>query len=320
MNTEEIKESRCDRLTCFITILIYLLFGTWIGLCIFFYIYVESGSTTDGYKLNTKFEIEHLIDVSGVIATFMSSVGLIIIGYLTYKNQKSNAFQVEFDNLLKEHHRTIKETFYQDGNFNFHTQYLLHKISRQNHIENGNNTVVNLKTVSETFIYGREEVSRYFILLYRILDRIDKEVPKNDKKRYSGLLRVCIPHEILLLVAVNALNENFGRYKFLLEKFEFLEHLPVSLRFFKTIRLNSAIYLNNKKTELGEKSLCSFELSYIDSEFKKDISRLQAGNLNRIKIFYETYLDDFLNNLFEEKIWGGNIYRIKYLEAKKAKS
>ncbi|HDR1016117.1 TPA: hypothetical protein QB195_001600, partial [Pasteurella multocida] len=64
----------------------------------------------------------------------------------------------------------------------------------------------------------------------------------------------------------------------------------------------------------------SFELSYIDSEFKKDISRLQAGNLNRIKIFYETYLDDFLNNLFEEKIWGGNIYRIKYLEAKKAKS
>ncbi|MDG2958048.1 putative phage abortive infection protein [Exercitatus varius] len=287
-----------EKLYSFITVLIDLIercavfimgliLGTYLGVCVFFYFY----SSLFDLKIP-----KTLWDVFSGLSTIFSAIGLIWIGFLTYRNQKSNAFQAEFDNLLKEHNKSLSENFYEENKmFNFHANYLLHKITNSN---------ANMQYIAETYIYGREEISRYFILLYRILDRIDTTIPEKDKKRYTGLLRVCIPYEILLLVSINSLNPKFYRYKRLLEKYSMLEHLPLSTRFIIDIRVKTAEYLLTKKKECTSPEF-TFEYSY-DANFEQDISLKYDYLIKEDK--YKNYLSNFKDSLFEKSIWGNNIH------------
>lgn len=275
-----------------IPLFIGIMIGVYIGICLFFYFY------KDMFDLKTP---KTLWDILTSLSGVFSALGLIWIAFLTYRNQKLNAFQTEFDNLLKEHEKSLNSNFYDlDGKLNFHANYLLHKIT---------NSKANLTKISETYIYGREEVSRYFILLYRILDRIDIAVPNEDKKRYTGLLRVCIPYEILLLVSINALNPKFSRYKDLLEKFSILEHLPLSIRFIIGIRVKSAEYLFKKKKENSMADFI-FEFAY-DADFENDI-KLEKRSSEVKKDMYSDYIYKLINEYFEKIIWGENIHIQKY--------
>lgn len=263
--------------------------GIYIGVCFFFYGY------QDWFELQLP---KNLWEIISVVSTIFSAVGLISVGILTYKNQRHNAFQEEFDNLLREHGLLLKKCFYEsDDILNFNASYLLHKVTAKD---------IDFKYVSESYIYGREEVSRYFILLYRILDRIDKGASETDKNRYSGIIRVSIPHEILLLVAINSLNSNFRRYKELLEKFSFLEHLPLSNRFIATIRINNAKYLLNHKKSTPNAELL-FEHRY-DAAYEHDLALERNITCNIYFEEYEHYLSELIHKTFDKNIWGNNIY------------
>lgn len=275
-----------------IPLLIGIIIGAYIGICLFFYFY------KDIFDLKTP---KTLWDILTALSGVFSSLGLIWIAFLTYRNQKLNAFQTEFDNLLKEHEKSLNSNFYNlDGKLNFHANYLLHKIT---------NSKANLTEISKTYIYGREEVSRYFILLYRILDRVDIAVPNEDKKRYTGLLRVCIPYEILLLVSINALNPKFSRYKDLLEKFSILEHLPLSTRFIIDIRVKTAEYLLQKKKE-DSMDAFKFEFGY-DADFENDI-KLKRRPFEVKESIYLDYIYKLIDEYFEKRIWGDNIHIQEY--------
>ena len=271
-----------------IPLFIGVIIGAYIGVCLFFYFY------KDMFDLKTP---KTLWDILTGLSGLFSSLGLIGIAFLTYRNQKLNAFQTEFDNLLKEHEKSLNSNFYNlDGKLNFHANYLLHKIT---------NSKANLTEISKTYIYGREEVSRYFILLYRILDRIDIAVPNEDKKRYTGLLRVCIPYEILLLVSINALNPKFSRYKDLLEKSSILEHLPLSIRFIIDIRVKTAKYLLAKKKE---NPMANFEFDFAyDTDFENDI-KLERRSFEVKKDMYSDYIYKLIDKYCEKRIGGENIH------------
>ena len=277
-----------------ILIFIGVIIGSYIGVCLFFYFY------KDMFDLKTP---KTLWDILTGLSSVFSSVGLVWIAFLTYRNQKLNAFQTEFDNLLKEHEKSLNSNFYNlDGKLNFHSNYLLNKIT---------NSEANLTNVAKIYIYGREEVSRYFILLYRILDRIDIAAPNEDKKRYTGLLRVCIPYEILLLISINSLNPEFSRYKYLLEKFSILEHLPLSAKFISDIRSKTTNYLFDNIKKIGQDSSCfEFNLDY-DSNFFRDIS-LGSMDSQQKEDVYSDYIYSLINTYFHKEIWGENIHIKKY--------
>lgn len=274
-----------------VSFLLGLTIGVYVGLCVFFYFYNSI------FHLNTSISIWEII--SGLSAV-LSAIGLVWVGLLTYRNQKNNAFQMEFDGLLREHSLMLKEIFFDGNKFNFYTYYLLYMASSDK---------VDFKCISERYIYRSEEISRYFILLYRILDRISYEVSNYDtQKRYSGILRVSIPHEILLLVAINSLNENYKKYKILLEKFNFLEHLPISHRFIRNIKYKSARYLNDiKNNQTNEYFFSDYELGDEKGDFDFE-TIMNVLNISDSRSFYQEYLNRLVNESFDRAIWGDNIY------------
>lgn len=71
---------------------------------------------------------------------------------------------------------------------------------------------------------------KFSLLTYQILKLINQSSSDN-KKQYANLLRTCIPFQLLQLLYINIYRpdtEYFQKYKKLLEKFAFLEHMPFS--------------------------------------------------------------------------------------------
>ncbi|WP_336192810.1 putative phage abortive infection protein [Providencia stuartii] len=84
--------------------------------------------------------------------------------------------------------------------------------------------------------------SPYMRLVYRILKYIDENFYRmsdkdftvlevdEEKKQYTSIVRSTIRNDVLFFIAINSLNESFSRYRELLEKFNFFEHLnPVEI-------------------------------------------------------------------------------------------
>lgn len=76
---------------------------------------------------------------------------------------------------------------------------------------------------------------RFFIYLYQILRLIDKQdentISFQDKKRYSNIIRSGLNNSIMQLCFLNSLvidiyDDDFKKYKELLEKYHFFEHMP----------------------------------------------------------------------------------------------
>ncbi|HEM6888778.1 TPA: hypothetical protein U2I30_000161 [Providencia rettgeri] len=86
-------------------------------------------------------------------------------------------------------------------------------------------------------LFQNHVFSPYMRLVYRILKYIDENfyhmsdkdftVQEIDeqKKQYSSIVRSTIRNDILFFIAINSLNESFSKYRKLLEKFDFFEHL-----------------------------------------------------------------------------------------------
>lgn len=75
----------------------------------------------------------------------------------------------------------------------------------------------------------QNKLSSFFIFLYQIMRNIDEKLPTDNlKKDYSNVVRSLIPSDINKWLLVNcAVNENhdFNKFKKLLVKFEFFEHI-----------------------------------------------------------------------------------------------
>jgi len=90
---------------------------------------------------------------------------------------------------------------------------------------------INFENTNEWFlgfheIYG-DKIGHYFRNIYQILKMIDKEDLK-DKKFYSNLLRAQLNNYELGLLFFNCLSDiGYEKFKPLVEKYEFFEHLPL---------------------------------------------------------------------------------------------
>ena len=167
-------------------------------------------------------------------STYLTFVATVYIGYFAYKIQAEASFKTEFLSLFNEHRNLLNEVFFESGTeFNSKTKKLLLKVLEVLNDDNPNE----IKFNEINAIFKNNNMSkRYFIFLFRILKVINSL--SLNKKIYSSTIRACIPPEILLLIALNAYTGEshiFGDYKNMLRNWEFLEHMPVSIDFFKNI-------------------------------------------------------------------------------------
>ncbi len=104
-------------------------------------------------------------------------------------------------------------------------------------IKHGNNPIPKSKQL-ETFNNKFNQFNQnngnilkpYFINLYQILKYIDEKAPKKEAKRYSNILRAQLSIDELILLLCNAIGIiqfSGEKYKKLLEKYAFFEHLSV---------------------------------------------------------------------------------------------
>ncbi len=75
------------------------------------------------------------------------------------------------------------------------------------------------------------EFSIFSILLYQILKTIDEDLPEENKKRYSNIVRSIVPNSLLQLLMIkchiDTNHHNFDAYIDLLERFSFFEHISL---------------------------------------------------------------------------------------------
>lgn len=128
----------------------------------------------------------------------------------------------------------------------------------------------------------KDDFLSIFLLNYQMLKYIDTNVDscitKLDARRYIGIIRAITPKNILFLIYVNCGLSDFEKYKNLLEKFSFFEHLyftGVNINVFKKI---SSKY---KIKAFGDAQRI---YSYIDLNF------------NSMSFFYEP-INNFKNNI-----------------------
>lgn len=88
---------------------------------------------------------------------------------------------------------------------------------------------------ARNFLRSEHKLVRFFMYLYQILKLIDDQpserIDSNGKKRYSNIIRSSMDNETLQLIFLNCLcfdksiDEDFEKYKKLLEKYNFFEHM-----------------------------------------------------------------------------------------------
>ncbi|GKW23474.1 hypothetical protein PEC311524_10680 [Pectobacterium carotovorum subsp. carotovorum] len=152
----------------------------------------------------------------------MSSV--IVALRLSYKNNKKDTYERNFSMLLEQHnshmYHLLKDTrvFYNNlgtvlGWGNDRCTWSLNDANQELH--------------KLDYYYGS-----YFRVLYRLLRHIDENYylcSLDKKKFYSGVVRSFLNPELTFLLAVNISHAKedgqYYKYKILVEKFSFLEHL-----------------------------------------------------------------------------------------------
>lgn len=165
--------------------------------------------------------------------TFLSSItafGMLWFATLSYFQQKDTLFQNEFTALLQEHSRILMTTFYKDNQLTWDTKSAL-QIAFVNNFLNFSNPEVYEDNSFDPNEHGLS--NQYFVLLFRILEKIDQEYGKRrDGKAiyYSNTIQALIPNPIMYLIAANALNKGtfYTNYRNLLIKFHFFELLPLT--------------------------------------------------------------------------------------------
>lgn len=173
---------------------------------------------------------EAIIQYGIMFGSLISAFGLIWFSSLAYQNQRKDSFINTFDIYIKEHNRLLNEIF-------FEKEFILtNTLSNYLHQKNLHNKTYKecLKDFVKDIFYTDGNISRYFIIVYRILKLVDdSSLTENEKKEYSGVLRTIIPFDIQFFIAINSLydgtkNTQKTKYQILLEKYHFLEHVPLT--------------------------------------------------------------------------------------------
>lgn len=230
--------------------------------------------------------------IISALGTLLSAIGLIAISSLTYLSQKQfselnieqqqkSLFQTEFTILLQEHTRLLKETFYDNAQLSEKTKNIvILEITKHFYIANGLCFDCHL----QLDINKHNISSQYFILLFRILKKIDSFYKDNlpSAKVYSGIIRVAIPHEVMYLVASNALNPYYKEYKELLMKYNFFEHLPFNKEWLVNMAFPS-FSAENQLSEKIDKYMKFFIEEFRDSKINAFGKNIYIEDINNIK-------------------------------------
>lgn len=127
--------------------------------------------------------------------------------------------------------------------------YMANELSRMQGELNGLSAKDLIQNSKQVAIYKHEEAknklrsninhSRFFIYLYQILKLIDYQdesiISYKEKKRYSNIIRSSIDASILQLCFLNCLvvdkdDNDFKKYKKIIEKYNFFEHMPIDFK------------------------------------------------------------------------------------------
>lgn len=133
-----------------------------------------------------------------------------------------------------------------------------------------------LKRAKHKLLGHSPSLNQYFRLLYQVLKFIadrcpqtfpdqgmtspmhEDNIPTASEKFYSNIVRSCIPEDVSHLVAVNCSVDGpadaFVRYKTLVERYEFLEHMTFQRHGISNHLLLDEIVLHFKKSAFGANS------------------------------------------------------------------
>lgn len=125
---------------------------------------------------------EAIIQYGIMFGSLISAFGLIWFSSLAYQNQRKDSFINTFDIYIKEHNRLLNEIF-------FEKEFILtNTLSNYLHQKNLHNKTYKecLKDFVKDIFYTDGNISRYFIIVYRILKLVDdSSLTENEKKEYS---------------------------------------------------------------------------------------------------------------------------------------
>lgn len=88
---------------------------------------------------------------------------------------------------------------------------------------------IHLESVQEKLNSYDINISSLFLLIYQAIKLVDEApYPKENKKKYSNIIRACLNVDILHLFAINGCRKDldFSKYKELIENYALLEHMP----------------------------------------------------------------------------------------------
>lgn len=131
---------------------------------------------------------------------------------------KQQTFENTFFNLLEHHNILIDEVYKK-------TEKLYTDI-----VINGDN-----KKIVMNFIENNKGIIKtYFMTLYQLLKFVNEEEKKFKKERiefnpklFTNIIRATFDDSLLCLLAINCNIKDFEKFKLLIEKYNFLEHLNI---------------------------------------------------------------------------------------------
>ena len=174
--------------------------------------------------------------------------------------EKSRIAQEEQSDSFKMQNISIKQQTFENTFFKLleHHNVLLEELNKEIKYDGlgrafigGNDLVESLKK------HNKKTIKIYFMTLYQILKFVDQQNEKFngedffDGKLYTNIIRATLDDGALSLLAINGVIDGFEKYKILIEKYEFLEHLNI---YSIPLILNNAIdrVQRDKKKEILE--------------------------------------------------------------------
>lgn len=208
----------------------------------------------------------------GIFGTLIIPVVALFVSFYTFQRasiqNKKTAFNERFSFLLEQHNK------YHDA--------LIKNISSDDKIKSIILSCEDYRSFN-AFLYLNSIFSPYMRVTYHILKNIDEEFGSNYlyAKKHTSLLRSLIRNDILYFIAVNSLsddNASFKKYRFLLKKYDFFEHLS----------LEDTCYLNPDKNK-------DFNFSYLNSEMDRKLKSTLKKSISK-------YFNRKLSSLIEDEV------------------
>lgn len=232
------------------------------------------------------------------VESLISLLSMIIAGYSLYKssvNNSENSFNERFTLLLEQHDKAQSS--------------LIKYIDKEKNIIGSEGLINWTDTPNEAYkkLYQNHNFSPYMRTLFHILKFINDDFYKRslfnelsfnkEKKKYSSLIRSLIRNDVLYFVALNSLNndDSFNKYKELLRRFHFFEHLIVDDISDRTI-FKSDYIISGYKSIIDNYLVKTIE-KYIDDNVYLNVI-YKSGNIKNNEITLEVTFPMIISKLY----------------------